>query len=233
MSGTARKTAALVVIGNEILSGKIADTNTRSLAALLRKMGVELRRTVTIGDDPEVIAAEVRAMSEGHDVVFTSGGVGGTHDDVTIAGVAQAFGAEVRHAPEILRALEERGFGRSHRDLARAPVGSRMIGSPGAWPVVAMRNVWILPGLPAAFERKLAFVEAFLPAGPPWRSDSIDVEVGEERLIPTLDAVVAAHPEVEIGSYPQSWGTRITLDCDREDALEAAGRDLRARLASD
>ncbi len=226
-----RPTAALLVIGNEILSGKIADTNTQRLAALLRRKGVHLRRAVTVPDDPAGIAAEVRALSAAHDHIFTSGGVGGTHDDVTMEGVAAAFGAEVHHAPEILAALAARGFGDSHRDLARAPRGARMVGRPGAWPVVVMRNVWVLPGLPAAFRRKLGIIEEFLPSGPRYFSDAVEVPAPEERLIPILNAVVGAWPDVEIGSYPQERdSTRITLDADREDALREAVRDLRARL---
>ncbi len=227
-----RPTAALLVIGNEILSGKIADTNTRNLAMLLRRKGIGLRRTVTIPDDPVEIAADVRILSGAHDHVFTSGGVGGTHDDVTMDGVAAAFDAEVHHAPEILAALAARGFGNTHRDLARAPRGARVVGGPAAWPVVVMRNVWVLPGLPTAFERKLGIVEEILPAGPRYFSDTVEVPAPEEQLIPILNAVVRTHVEVEIGSYPHEQGTRITLDSDYEDALRDAGRDLRTRLAS-
>jgi len=225
-------TAALLVIGNEILAGKIADTNTFRLASLLRRKGVALHRAVTVLDDPEEIAAEVRILSASHDHLFTSGGVGGTHDDVTMEGVAAAFGAEVHHAPGILAALEARGFGESHRGLARAPRGARLVGEPDAWPVVVMRNVWILPGLPSAFERKLRIVEERLAAGPQYFGETLELPTPEEQLIPALDAVVAAHPEIEIGSYPHAAGTRVTFDGDREDAVVAAARDFRRRMTT-
>lgn len=234
-AGGPRPRAAFLVIGNEILSGKIADTNTRCLARLLRTKGVDLRRVVTIPDEVEAIAAETAALSGGHDLVFTSGGVGATHDDVTMEGVARAFGVPVIHHPRFLAALAARGLGSSHRDLARAPQGSELrgggFGGSGPWPVVVMRNVWILPGLPRAFEHKMELLGDCLPEGPAFHADAEFVAGPEERLIPVLDRIVAAYPEVQIGSYPGPEGTRITFDGDDAGSVQRAASDFRAALA--
>ena len=227
-----RRTAALLVIGNEILSGKVADTNTRLLARLLRRKGIELRRAVTIPDEPEVIAAETAQLAAAHDFAFTSGGVGATHDDVTMEGIARAFGTGVTHHPRFLKSLRERGLETSHRDLARVPEGAELReGKSGAWPVVVMRNVWILPGLPPVFERKLEILAECLPEGPRYFADEELVPRPEEELIPLLDRVVAAYPGVQIGSYPVSAGTRITLDGDDGEAVASAAAALRRGLA--
>ena len=227
-----RPTAAFLVIGDEILSGKVADTNTRLLARLLRKKGIALGRVVTIPDEPEVIAAETAQLSASHDFLFTSGGVGATHDDVTMEGVARAFGTGVIHHPRFLESLRQRGLETSHRDLARVPEGAELReGQSGAWPVVVMHNVWILPGLPPVFERKLEILDECLPEGPRYFADEELVHRPEEELIPLLDRVVAAYPTVQIGSYPISSGTRITFDGDDGQAVANAASALRKGLA--
>ncbi len=228
-----RRTAAFLVIGNEILSGKVTDTNTRLLACLLREKGVALRRVLTIPDEPEVIAAETAALAAAHDLVFTSGGVGATHDDVTMEGVARAFGTGVMHHPRFLDTLRQRGLETTHRDLARVPEGCELReGQSGAWPVVVMRNVWILPGLPPVFQKKLGILAECLPEGPRYFADEELVPRPEEELIPLLDRLVAAYPTVEIGSYPGSAGTRITLDGDDGKAVANAAAALRGALAA-
>ncbi len=227
-----RQTAALLVIGNELLAGKVADTNTGKLARLLREKGIELRRVVTIRDSVERIAAETAALAERHDVVFTSGGIGGTHDDVTMEGVARAFGTSVVHHPRFLTAIRERGLENSHRGLARVPAGCELRGGTpgGSWPVPVMRNVWILPGLPSAFDDKIEVLAGCLPEGPAFHTDFEFVPGPEEALIPLLDRVVAAHPEVQIGSYPGPEGTRITFDGDDGGAVNRAAAAFRHAL---
>ncbi len=222
-----------MVIGNEILAGKVADTNTRLLARVLREKGVALQRVVTIPDEPEAIGGELSTLAEEYDLVFTSGGVGATHDDVTMEGVARAFETRVVHHPHFLAKLRERGVEEAHRDLARVPEGAELReGSGGSWPVVVMRNVWILPGLPPVFERKLQVVSECLPAGEAYSTDEEQIPRPEEELIPLLDRLVAAHPEVQIGSYPGANGTRITLDGDTPEAVAAAAAALRKELAA-
>src|SRR5438046_2315085 len=152
------KTAGIILIGNEILSGKTVDANAAYLCRELRELGVEVRRVVVIPDEVSLIAEEVAAFSKAFDLVFTSGGVGPTHDDVTIEGVARAMGVPVVRHPELVALLE-----RYYRDkvtdaalrMAEIPEGAELITGNGLrFPNVAMRNVYVLPGVPEIFRRK-------------------------------------------------------------------------------
>src|SRR5438046_9121521 len=152
------KTAGIILIGNEILSGKIADVNAAYLCRELRQLGVDVRRISVVPDEVELIAREVTAQSRDFDVVFTSGGVGPTHDDVTIEGVARALGVPVVRHPELVALLE-----RYYRDklteaalrMAEIPEGAELITGNGLrFPNVAMRNVYVLPGVPEILRRK-------------------------------------------------------------------------------
>src|SRR3990172_3689226 len=152
-------TAAAIVVGNEILSGKVSEANVYELARVLRSSGVLLSRVVIIADDTETIAQEVRALRADFDYVITSGGVGVTHDDLTIAAVARAFGVRVVRDPE-LEALIRRHYAEkihdNHLPLPNLPHGARKLTTEGSvWPLVAIENVYILPGIPEIFHKKL------------------------------------------------------------------------------
>ncbi|MBL8741038.1 MAG: competence/damage-inducible protein A [Myxococcales bacterium] len=223
-------TAAMVVIGNEILSGKIADQNLMVLAGVLRDLGVKLERAVIIPDDLRQIAHAVRELAASHTWVFTSGGVGPTHDDVTIAGVAKAFKKKVVSHPE-MDALIRATYGDRLRDghlfMARVPKGARLIRNDEVpWPAVLMRNVWVLPGVPEIFRMKMKLVETEIAPAAPLFSLSVLSTLDEGNLKPLLDKVVADHPTVEIGSYPR-WTdpharTKLTFDGGDRAACEAA-----------
>jgi molybdenum cofactor synthesis domain-containing protein len=224
------RTAAALIIGNELLSGKVAEANLLVLARELRGLGVLFKRAVLILDDVEEIAREVRALSETHDVVFTSGGVGPTHDDLTIEGVARAFGAGVVVAPEV-EGLIRRYYGErvteGHLLMARIPAGARLVASAAVpWPTVVMRNVWVLPGVPEVFQMKLPHVRGELGGGAPFFSLAVYTRLDEGDLKPLIDRVVAAHGAVEIGSYPKwhdaEYRTKLTFDGLDEPAVVAA-----------
>ena len=153
-----QKTAAIVVIGNEILTGKSDDKNASYLIGELYKLGVALRRIVVIADDVAEIAQAVRECAAGFDFVFTSGGVGPTHDDVTIEGVARAFDRAVVRLPELeamLRSYFGDGVNEARLRMADAPEGSVLIRAEGLrWPVLATDNVFVLPGVPELFRSK-------------------------------------------------------------------------------
>jgi molybdenum cofactor synthesis domain-containing protein len=214
------RTAAALIIGNELLSGKIAEANLQSLARELRGLGILLRRAVMVLDEVEVIAREVRELSAAHDVVFTSGGVGPTHDDLTIESVARAFDVPVVMAPEMERMI--RGYygarcTAGHLLMARVPEGARLVSTDGVpWPTVVMRNVWVLPGVPEVFRMKLPHVRGELEGSAPFVSVAVFTTLDEGDIKPLLDRVVAAHPEVEIGSYPKwhdpEYRTKLTFD---------------------
>ncbi len=230
-------TAGVVIIGDEILSGKFADQNGSFLITELRHLGVELRRLVVIPDDREDIAATVAALSARVDYVFTSGGVGPTHDDVTIEAVAAAFGAQVVRHPELerrVRAYWGARLDEANLRLADVPDGAELAwGKDTTWPVVSFHNVFILPGVPELFRRK------FIDLRDRFRSEPVVaarlfVSAEEGQLAPELDRVVAAHPTVKIGSYPRfterDFRVLLTLESKDGAAVQAAYAALDAAL---
>ncbi len=224
------RTAAGLIIGNELLSGKIADKNVVVLARVLRSLGIQFRRVVMVMDEIDIIAAEVRALSASHDWVFTSGGVGPTHDDVTIEGVARAFDVRVVMAPAIENMLRENygeGITESHLLMARVPEGARLASSERVpWPAVVMRNVWVLPGIPEVFETKVPLIRSELAGGRPFLSLAAFTTLDEGQLKPMLDRVVADYRDVDIGSYPKwndpEYRTKLTFDGLNEERVRAA-----------
>jgi molybdenum cofactor synthesis domain-containing protein len=230
-----RKTAAALIVGNELLSGKVQEENLVALARTLGHLGIRLRRVVMVPDDTDLIAAEVRQLAGEHSVVFTSGGVGPTHDDVTIEGVARAFGARVVSSPlmeSMLRAHYRERCTEGHLRMALVPEGADLASNAEVtWPTVVMRNVWVLPGIPEVFKMKLAVVRERLAGGAPFVSRAVYTKMDEGELKPLLDRVVAAHPDVEVGSYPKWAGPtyRTKLTFDGSDA-SSVGRAMEAFL---
>jgi molybdenum cofactor synthesis domain-containing protein len=226
------RTAAALIIGNELLTGKVAEQNLVVLARVLREVGFVLQRAVMVLDDIETIAGEVRALSAAHDVVFTSGGVGPTHDDVTIEAVARAFGVAVATAEPMERMLRDfykERITEGHLLMARMPQGARLAASPDVpWPAVVMKNVWVLPGVPEVFRLKMPLVRAELAGERPFVSHAVFTTLDEGNLKPLLDRVVADYTDVEVGSYPKwnepSYRTKLTFD-GRDEARVLAARD--------
>lgn len=206
-----------MVIGDEILSGKVAETNLARLISMLRREGVHLLRAAIIADEVDAIAREVARCAELHDVVITSGGIGPTHDDLTVAGVARAFGVEVVRNRE-LEALIRRWWRDRLTDaalrLADVPAGSRLLPAADALlPLVAMRHVYLMPGVPRLFERKLESLSRELGGGTPPTLVSLTVAAEETAIAAALLTVAGAFPQVKIGSYPQNRHTVwVTLE---------------------
>jgi len=233
------RTAAALVIGNELLSGKVLDANVHALASSLRALGIRLSRVVMLPDEVGILAEEVRRLSADFDVVFTSGGVGPTHDDVTVEAIARAFGVEVVLDPslsELLRSVYGERLTDAHLLMARVPLGATLCSTPEVqWPTPVMNNVWILPGIPDLFKLKLLTVRAWLRGPTSFVTRTLFLRMEEPLLKPLLDAVVLRHPQVEIGSYPKwfdpAYRTQITFDAETTDAAQAALDDLRALLA--
>jgi molybdenum cofactor synthesis domain-containing protein len=235
--------AAILLIGNELLSGKVDDENARYLTRELRALGVTLARVEIIPDDAADIADTVRALAPRHDYLFTSGGVGPTHDDVTLGAVGAAFGMALARSVE-LEALLRAGIGaRLHeRDLRMAdiPTGARLEYGPRgaggrAWPVVVVENVWILPGVPSIFRRKFESIRELFRA-PPIHARAVYSSEAEGPIAGALDETVAAFPTVEVGSYPHfeavDYRVKITLDGRDRAAVDAATSHLVARLGA-
>ncbi len=235
---TPAHTAAIALIGDELLSGKVVDENARLLIADLRELGVALRRVVILPDVVDEIAETVRALSSGYDSVFTSGGVGPTHDDLTMAGIARAFGTSVVRHPLLVERLRARyGAGLEERNLrmAEVPDGARLVG-PGddlTWPVVTYRNVYVLPGVPQIFRRKWeAIRESFRQA--PFHLRSVFTTLDEGAMAHHLDSVVAQFTDVQVGSYPKIGApdhrVKVTLESKTEASVRLATDRLVALL---
>jgi molybdenum cofactor synthesis domain-containing protein len=223
------KTAAVVIIGNEILTGKTEDRNAGYLVGELHSLGVALRRIVTIADDVEEIAATVRECMTKFDYVFTSGGVGPTHDDVTIEGIARAFGRKIVRHPELVAVI--RNYFGSSLDEARlrmadAPEGSELIYSSATpWPVLATGNVYILPGVPEVFRAKFSAIrERFRSV--PYHTTVVFTREDEFDLASRLNQVAALNPGVAIGSYPNfecgDYRVKITVEANEAEAVDRA-----------
>jgi len=212
--------AAMLLVGNELLSGKVRDENLHALANTLRALGVDFRTASFVKDDRSSIAREVLRLTDDHDVLFTSGGVGPTHDDVTVEAVASAFEVELVAAAE-LEGMLAREYGAEKRDgyhrMTMVPRGAELLVSPEVkWPTIVYGKVWLLPGIPEIFRMKLAVVREHLVGPRPFVTRSAYTGLDETELKSILDATVAAFPSVEIGSYPKwfdpGYRTKVTFD---------------------
>lgn len=235
------ETAAALLVGTELLSGKIVDANLPPLANTLRALGIRLARVHVVPDELEPLIAEVRTLAGSHDVVFTSGGVGPTHDDLTIEAVARAFDSEPVVDP-VLAELVRRAYGarctEEHLRLALVPRGAELATSPGgAWPTPVFHNVWMLPGVPEVFREKLETVRTWVRGPAPFVSRAVYTRLEEVTLKPWLDQVVAAHPLVEVGSYPRwfepSYRTKVTFDARDAELVARAAAAFAALLPAD
>jgi molybdenum cofactor synthesis domain-containing protein len=199
-------TAAALIIGDEILSGKVGDTNTPLLIELLRDIGVQLCRVVYLCDEVNEIAVEVKACSEQFDAVITSGGVGPTHDDRTVEAVAQAFDVGVVRSPDVaamIRAYWGKRFSEAALRMADMPDGSRLLyTADGLLPLVVFRNIYLLPGVPRLFAAKMGALRAELKGERP-QLRHLYLMSDESRIAPLLGQVDREFPSVKIGSYPR------------------------------
>ena len=230
-------TAGIVVIGNEILSGKVVDTNSPFLCQELRELGVDVERIVTIPDAVEVIAEHVRAMSQAYDFVFTSGGIGPTHDDVTLDGIAAAFDRGVVRSDSIVERLR-RATGEepneSQLKMAQIPAGATLLDSGDLWfPLVVVDNVYAFPGIPELLRKKFqSSRERF--RGIPFVLKRVFVRLMESEIAEDLHALLCEYPDLLLGSYPkireESFRVLLTLESrDAQYVQEALDSQL-ARL---
>jgi len=205
----ANPTAAMLVIGDEILSGRTRDTNTNHLAQELTSHGIGLAEARLVPDEIPVIAEAVQSLAAAYDHVFTSGGIGPTHDDITADAIATAFDVALDVRADA-RALMQAHYDSSGMELnaarlrmARIPEGATLIDNPvSIAPGFTIRNVHVMAGVPAVFQAMVASVIPTLTGGAQILSQSLRVLRGEGDIAGPLAEVAAAHPEVSIGSYP-------------------------------
>jgi molybdenum cofactor synthesis domain-containing protein len=233
------RTCALIVIGNEILSGKVQDSNAYFAARELRKLGVALMRVATIPDEIPIIAQEVRLCSAHYDFVITSGGVGPTHDDLTMEGVAAAFNRDLIVDPELEAIIREHFTDKLNKaglKMAQVPAGAILNhGGDIRFPTVQIENVYVLPGIPQLFEAKLAALKPRF-ATDPYFMRAIYTVATEGVIAEHLDACMAAFPDLMLGSYPRignpDYRVKLTLESKDADYLDRAFRHLMDLLPS-
>jgi len=234
-------TAAILVIGDEVLSGRTQDANTQVLAKALGEVGVQLREARAIADDEETIVTALNELRGRFDYVFTSGGIGPTHDDITAEAVGKAFGVRVTirdDARALLEAHYEGNITEARLRMARIPDGASLIPNPiSIAPGFRIENVLVMAGVPRIFAAMLEAVIPTLERGDVIGEISLECPHGEGILSKPLAAVAAKHPSVSIGSYPrfkQGGGFEVTVvaRCADTDALAAAEVDLKAMLAA-
>jgi molybdenum cofactor synthesis domain-containing protein len=233
-------TAGIVLIGNELLSGKVTDQNAVYLCREFRTLGVEVRKVSVIPDDVETIAREVGEFHRAYDWVFTSGGVGPTHDDVTVEGVARAFGVAVVREPALVARLAEvyrERLNAARLKMAEVPAGAELLALDAmVVPVVRIQNVFVFPGVPEIFRQKFDAIKARF-RDRPFLLRTVYVRVGEGTLAEHLNAMLAAFPDLLCGSYPEyarpDYRVRVTLESKEAPYLEAALADLLGRLPAD
>lgn len=233
-------TAALLVIGNEILSGKVRDTNSAFLAVELRKLGVDLERILTIPDEIELIARETKSMSEAFDYVFTSGGIGPTHDDMTMDGIALAFDRVLETNQAMIERMErysEKPLNDAMRKMAIVPSGAEILDVGGLWfPVVVVENVHIFPGIPELFEKKFHSIAARF-SGVPFVLKKLYVRPNESDIADVLNALLRNYPELMLGSYPrineEHYRVMLTLESRDADYVQSATDELVKNLPAD
>jgi len=232
-------TAAVLIIGDEILSGRTQDTNLRDIARYLNVHGVDLAEARTVPDVMEEIIAALNALRERYDYVITTGGIGPTHDDITADAVAAAFGTELYEHPEILEMMTSRWgdqLNAARRRMARVPVGGELVKNPVQGPPgFTIGNVFVLAGVPVIMRGMLEDVGWRLRSGAVVLSRTVRVEgTGEGAIAAPLEAVAKAHPDLSLGSYPffndGLYGSNLVLRSRDAGELDATVAELIAAL---
>jgi molybdenum cofactor synthesis domain-containing protein len=241
MSGTRTWTAALVVIGDEILSGRTQDLNVAQVAQWLNEQGIRLAEVRIVPDDIGRIAETVNALRSSHDYLFTTGGIGPTHDDITVDAMAAAFGVEVVVHPEARKILEDYyrdrpgGLTDARVRMARVPDGAELIPNPysGA-PGVKIGNVYILAGVPNIAASMLEALTGKLEGGRPMVSVTVGARAAESDVADLLRETEDSNPGVAIGSYPffkdGRHGANFVIRSEDADLARRTGDELATRL---
>jgi len=231
-------TAAILVIGDEVLGARVTDVNSTFLCRRLSELGVAVKRVVVVPDEVPVIAAEVAACAAGFTHVITTGGVGPTHDDVTMESVAKGFGMALRRHPEAeaaIRAFYGADMNEAALRMAELPEGARLIMTPAMrFPVIRVENLWVFPGSPHLLKKKFEMVAGHF-ASTPFITETLCVNTGEPDIAPFLGEVQTRFPGAAIGSYPQEPGTpfrlMITVKGKNGEVVAATAAALREGLA--
>ena len=235
-------TAAVVLIGDELLSGRTKDKNFGYLAEYLTAMGISVDEARVVADVQDEIVAAVNAVRKRYDYVFTSGGIGPTHDDITADAIAAAFGVGIGYHAQAYKALEEscavRGieFTTARKRMARTPDGAVLIeNAVSVAPGFQIENVFVMAGVPSVFQAMVDEIAPRLEAGEKMLSITIECPVGEGEVGDALGELQAASGLVSIGSYPYftatGFGTNLVVRSTDKQALDKAAADVAALVA--
>jgi molybdenum cofactor synthesis domain-containing protein len=236
-------TAALLVIGDEILSGRTKDKNIGYIAEYLTSLGIDLREVRVVGDEEAEIVTAVNALRARYNYLFTTGGIGPTHDDITAESVAKAFGVPIDYDPRVVKILKERlaktgsELNEARMRMTRVPAGAELVfnsvsAAPGFW----LDNVIVLAGVPSIMQAMLDGVAPKLRTGVRMLSETVRADLREGDIGTPLGEIAKAHPEVTIGSYPffddqRGPNTNVVLRARDAHKLMAAKSAVEAMLA--
>jgi len=231
-------TAAFIIIGDEILSGRTKDANLGFIADELVEAGIRLKEVRVISDDEVEIVGAVQALSDKYDYVFTSGGIGPTHDDITCDSVAKAFGLEVSHHPEAVKRMRAHAgnvgvdLNEARMRMARTPNGASLILNPvSAAPGFTVENVHVMAGVPRIFQAMVKELLPTLKGGAKVHSIAVSSNLGEGRVATGLGEIQGRYPDISIGSYPYfracNYGTTLLLRGTEMEILQTAAEEVR------
>ena len=234
-------TAALAVIGDEILSGRTQDKNVAQLALWLNDHGIRLAEVRIVPDDMDKIGETVNELRAKHDYLFTTGGIGPTHDDITVDAIAKAFGVPATVHPEALKILQDYyrdrpgGLTESRLRMARTPEGAELLRNPSSGaPGIRMNNVYIMAGVPHIAASMLAALTGKLEGGRPVVSITVGARAPESDVADLLRETEEANPGVAIGSYPffkdGRYGSNFVIRSEDENLARSTGDQLSQRL---
>ena len=242
MTGPSTVTAAILVIGDEILSGRTKDRNIGYIAEYLERIGVDVREARVVPDVEEEIVSALDALRIRYDYVVTTGGIGPTHDDITADAVARAFGVAIGEDPRVIALMMERyqpsDLTPARRRMARIPAGAALIDNPiSKAPGFHIGNVFVLAGVPAVMQAMLDFAVKSMKTGATMLVETIEAgPIPEGRYGDALGAIAQTHPAVSIGSYPSykdgRFSNQIVVRGKDQGALAAAAQAVEAMLAA-
>jgi molybdenum cofactor synthesis domain-containing protein len=235
-------TAAMLVIGDEILSGRTKDKNIGHLADIMTTVGIDLKEVRIVADEEDEIVAAVNAVRARYTYVFTTGGIGPTHDDITADSIAKAFGVPCEYHSQAYAMLEESYAGRgiefteARKRMARTPRGADLIDNPvSTAPGFRIGNVHVMAGVPSIFQAMLDNVVPTLKVGTKMLSATVPCPHGEGLIGGPLAAIQKAHPDTIIGSYPKygdgKFWTELVVRTRTQAALDAARADVEAMVS--
>ncbi|MCV0424981.1 MAG: competence/damage-inducible protein A [Roseibium sp.] len=233
-------TAAFLVIGDEILSGRTKDKNIGFVADYLTSLGIDLKEARIVPDEKEEIVFAVNELRAKYDYVFTSGGIGPTHDDITAESIAEAFGVPLILDPRAVAILEKHyapgQFTPARQRMARIPEGAELVHNKvSKAPGFRIGNVHIMAGVPSIMQAMMDAIAPSLATGKKMLSETVAADMPESRIAERLAAIQDAHPQTLIGSYPQAsegkFTTQIVIRSRDAALLQAAAHDVAQAVA--